>query len=170
MKPANFAPIYACIYPQLAELVRQHGYALAVHGSLARDFDLVCVPWGDNPSDPQVVVDSVTSGFCIQQVGEPEMKKHERLAYTISLQFGECFLDLSFLPRDSEFSSIRKDAVRYRGLRESGFASDADDLRSALAETRKALAEATHWEDLVPIKKLINRALSHPGTHQHIGE
>lgn len=38
MKPPNYAPVYAAaLYPDLAELFRSHGYALACHGSLARD-------------------------------------------------------------------------------------------------------------------------------------
>lgn len=98
MKPANFAPVYACLYPQLAELTRSHGYALAAHGSLGRDFDLICIPWIDNPEAPQFVVDAITQAFCIKQVGEPEQKKHGRVAYTLSLSFGECAVDLSFMP------------------------------------------------------------------------
>lgn len=98
MKPANYAPVYACLYPQLAEIARTHGYALAVHGTMGRDFDLVCVPWTDEPSRPQVVVDEMTESFSIMQSGEPETRQHGRLVYTIVLQFGECFLDLSFMP------------------------------------------------------------------------
>lgn len=98
MKPANFAPVYACLYPQIAELTRSHGYALAAHGSMGRDFDLVCIPWIEQPSEPQAVVDAITSKFAIRQIGEPEFKLHSRLVYTVSLSFGECFLDLSFMP------------------------------------------------------------------------
>lgn len=98
MKPANFAPVYACLYPQLAEITRSHGYALATHGSMARDFDLVCIPWVENPSEPQAVVDSITEAFSIRQIGDPELKLHNRLVYTIIVKFGECFIDLSFMP------------------------------------------------------------------------
>lgn len=98
MKPANYAPIYACVYAQLAEVARSHGYALAAHGSLAADFDLVCIPWVSGVSDPQSVVDEITSRFVIKQVGAPEQKEHGRIAYTISFEFGECRLDLSFMP------------------------------------------------------------------------
>ncbi len=98
MKPANYAPIYACIYPQLAELTRRHGYALAAHGSLARDFDLICVPWVESPSEPQTVVEDMVESFAITQVLEPVVKHHNRLVYTLSLSFGDCFLDLSFMP------------------------------------------------------------------------
>ena len=44
MKPANYAPVYACIYPQLAELTRRHGYAL--------DFSFMpCSPTRDQDHD-----------------------------------------------------------------------------------------------------------------------
>lgn len=98
MKPANFAPIYCALYPELAEICREHGYALAVHGSMARDFDLVAIPWIEVPSDPQVVVDEIVKTFAIKQTGNPEMHEHGRLVYTLSVSFGECFLDLSFMP------------------------------------------------------------------------
>jgi hypothetical protein len=98
MKPPNFAPVYACMYPDLAEVARNHGYALAAHGSMARDFDLVCIPWVESPSYPQVVVDAFCEHFAIRQVGDPEMHLHNRLVFTISVKFGECFIDLSFMP------------------------------------------------------------------------
>lgn len=97
MKPANYAPVYACLYPELAEITRKHGYALAVHGSLARDFDLICVPWREEVTDPEVVVQEFVSAFAIKTVGKPEIRCHNRLVYTLSLSFGECFLDLSFM-------------------------------------------------------------------------
>lgn len=98
MKDPNFAPVYACLYPGLAEIARAHGYAMAVHGSLARDFDLICIPWVENPSMPQEVVNAITTKYAINQAGDPEVREHGRLVYTIVMQFGECFLDLSFMP------------------------------------------------------------------------
>ncbi len=60
MKDANFGPLYAaCLYPEMAEIARKHGYALAVHGSLARDFDLIAIPWTENPSTSQQVVSAI---------------------------------------------------------------------------------------------------------------
>lgn len=100
MKNANYAPVYCALYPQLAEIARRHGYALAIHGSLGRDMDLVCVPWVDVVSDPRVVIDEITGTFAITLIGDgPEPKSHGREAWTISIGFGECFLDLSFTPR-----------------------------------------------------------------------
>jgi hypothetical protein len=71
---------------------------LCPHGSLARDFDLVCIPWIKEPSTPQEVVEAMCEYFALTTVGEPEEKEHKRLVYTLTLGFGETFLDLSFMP------------------------------------------------------------------------
>ncbi|MFC3642273.1 hypothetical protein [Aquibium oceanicum] len=67
MKPANYAPVYAGLYPELAEIARKHGYAMAVHGSLARDADLICIPWTDEAESPQAIVDEITTTFAIRE-------------------------------------------------------------------------------------------------------
>lgn len=99
MKDPNYAPVYCALYPELAKITRKHGYALAIHGTLGRDCDLVCIPWIMTPSDPDVVVKEITTKFYLKQIGEPEFKLHQRLVYTISIGHGECFLDFSFMPR-----------------------------------------------------------------------
>jgi hypothetical protein len=98
MKPANFAPAYLGLYPELAEVTRSHGYALAAHGSMARDFDLICIPWIEDASEPDVVVKAITSKFGLREVGKPNIREHGRIVYTLSISFGECFLDFSFMP------------------------------------------------------------------------
>ena len=97
-KVCSYAPIYCALYPDLAECVRKFGYALAVHGSLQRDFDLICIPWTDDIALPSAVVANIVDTFALRQVGAPSMKKHGRQVWTLSLSFGECFLDLSFMP------------------------------------------------------------------------
>ncbi len=99
MKPANYSPVYCAIYPQLAEIARKHGYALAIHGSLARDMDLICIPWIPEPGTHRDVVDEICKKFAIKEVGgDPTLKEHGRIAYTLSIAFGECAIDLSFMP------------------------------------------------------------------------
>lgn len=95
-KPNN-APTYMCLYPGLAEIARAHGYALAVHGSLARDMDLIAVPWIESPSEPEAVIAAIESSYGIRRIGELAQAPHGRLVQTIGIQFGECFIDLSFM-------------------------------------------------------------------------
>ena len=98
MKPANYAPVFACMYTELAEQARSCGWALAAHGTMGRDFDLVYVPWVRDPSPPKTVIGKMCNWFALEQVGEPVESYHGRLIYTIKLAYGECFLDLSFMP------------------------------------------------------------------------
>lgn len=98
LKP-NYAPVYAAaMYPDLCPIFHRHGYALAVHGSLARDFDLIAVPWTESPSPPDVVLTAVCFEFAVKAVGGLEEKFHGRLCQTLSVGFGNCSIDLSFMP------------------------------------------------------------------------
>lgn len=98
IKP-NYAPLYAgALYPDLAKLFVEHGYALAIHGSLARDIDLIAVPWDKNQSSISDVIKSIHKRFSVRIIGDPEDKNHGRVAYTLALGFGECSVDLSFFP------------------------------------------------------------------------
>lgn len=96
----HYGPVYAAaLYPELATIARAHGYALAVHGSLARDLDVIGVPWVEQPSAPEAVIESITDRFAVKLVGGPPSDKpHGRRVWTLSVGFGECFIDLSFMP------------------------------------------------------------------------
>lgn len=97
VKP-SYAPLYAgALYPDLAKIFVNHGYALAVHGSLARDIDLIAVPWDKEISSIDEVIKAIQSKFAVRVIGEPENKNHGRVAYTFALGFGECSIDLSFV-------------------------------------------------------------------------
>ena len=101
MKPANYGPFYAAgLYPKIAEVCRWHGYALAVHGSLANDFDLIALSWGVEVSEPSEVVAELVNTFAFERdIPEPTTMPHGRVAYTIPFSFAECRMDLSFTPR-----------------------------------------------------------------------
>jgi len=94
----TYIPMYCAMYPGLAKIVRNCGYALAIHGSLQRDFDLVCIPWVAHPAESHQVVDEILKVYALRVIGYPEIKEHGREAWTLSIGFGECFLDLSFMP------------------------------------------------------------------------
>lgn len=118
-KPVVTLPAaFACIYAGLAEVARAHGYALAVHGTLARDFDLIAVAWTEDAKPAPVLVEAIrarVSGvvqpdgtpagrwnperqdFARCVVRQPEPKPHGREAWTIHLGGGP-FIDLSVIP------------------------------------------------------------------------
>lgn len=96
IKP-NYAPVYAAaLYPDLARLFIDNGYALSVHGSLARDFDLIAIPWSYELTPVDKMLEKIQETFALKIVGEPELKAYGRVAYTVAIGFGECAIDLSF--------------------------------------------------------------------------
>lgn len=95
-----YAAVYsAAMYPELVGLAKARGYALAVHGSLRRDFDLIAIPWIDEAASPEDLVSDIVRTFAGNVIGESTVKPHGRTAWTISIGFGHCALDLSFMPR-----------------------------------------------------------------------
>lgn len=98
MKPANNAPVYASIYHEFAEVARQFGYALAIHGSLARDFDLIAIPWTDNPGTPEAVIAELERQFAVRAAHGLVNKPHGRRCQTLVFCGGDTFIDLSFMP------------------------------------------------------------------------
>ena len=105
----SYAVIYAGIYPVAREIAREHGYALAVHGSMHTDLDLVAVPWVEDAADPLVVVEALCARFRLMWDGvgyqNPVEKPHGRIAYCLhinrkeELMVGGPYLDISFTPK-----------------------------------------------------------------------
>jgi hypothetical protein len=114
MKEANNGPFYAAgLYPKLAKLFREHGYALAVHGSVGTDFDLIAVPWVDEAGKPEDVIAECLKKFAFDG---PEQrgftpKPHSRIAYKLHLSFGDCALDISFTPRTGKWAQLSSSAA-----------------------------------------------------------
>lgn len=99
LKKPSYAPLYAAAaYPMLAEICNSHGYALAVHGSLQRDLDLVAIPWDEKVSTRRTLLKAITTKTAIKIIGRADKRRYGRIAYTLSVGFGECAVDLSFLP------------------------------------------------------------------------
>lgn len=80
--------ILDAILPRVREAAHFHGYAVAVHGSLKRDIDLIAVPWTEQAVPPAELVGYIKGaiggvlGNCLQ-IGEPGLKPHGRMAYTL---------------------------------------------------------------------------------------
>lgn len=100
-KPIGYlAPAYVFLVPRLAEAARGCGYALAVHGSMARDLDLVAVPWVDEAKSVEDLVEALLAACDLDHewTRGPTTKPHGRVAWSIYFH-GGCYLDVSVLPR-----------------------------------------------------------------------
>ena len=102
-------PPYVAMYPTLAKAAKACGYALAAHGSMARDMDLIAVPWVDGAVSAEALVEELRSA-CGGWIHAPETKRdpahmpHGRLGWTIhlggALDSAEpmAYIDLSVMP------------------------------------------------------------------------
>lgn len=102
MKDASRAPAYAVIYHGLTEIARAHGYALAIHGSMATDLDLIAVPWIDSAAPTDVLVEALRDHCqaCLDIASwdrNPEVKPHGRIAWNLYMGAG-AQVDLSVVP------------------------------------------------------------------------
>lgn len=102
--PATNARPIGCLafLPGMARVAKEHGYALTVHGSMARDFDFVAVPWVEEasaPADLAAALIRACGGFLAphEERELPRRKPHGRLCWAIHLGGGP-YIDLSVIP------------------------------------------------------------------------
>ncbi len=108
MKQPTIAPAFAALYPLLCQVAREKGYALAIHGSMQRDLDLIAVPWTEEAASRDELVEAIKQvcGGWIIHPGKggppspdtsPSPKPHGRVAWSIYIS-PDCYLDLSVTP------------------------------------------------------------------------
>lgn len=97
---------------------KQLGYAIAVHGTIARDIDLVAIPWAEEAAPARVLAEAVQAvaskiagpAVCLDEKGAanpeyfrdgmPGNKPHGRLVWSLHLDGGVGpYIDLSVMPR-----------------------------------------------------------------------
>lgn len=87
--------------PGIVEVARKRGYALTVHGSLARDFDFVAIPWTEDACPAEELAEAIRArcgGIPDHKIPGPVQKPHGRLAWMFHLGGGP-YIDLSVMPR-----------------------------------------------------------------------
>ena len=103
MKEPTFAAAYAAFYPMLAELSRKNGYALAIHGSVVSDFDLVAIPWAKDATSADTLITTIAKYAGMFSANKsnvlhgPEEKEHGRKAWSILMGNG-AVIDFSIMP------------------------------------------------------------------------
>lgn len=102
---AYIAALLESLLPPMRMAARGAGYALTVHGTLARDIDLVAVPWTEGASSPDHLLEQLkgvvagVTGRALTQAGDWTKKPHGRLAKTIIHGGYDGEIDLSVMPR-----------------------------------------------------------------------
>jgi hypothetical protein len=109
------AAAYCALYPMLLQVAKDHGYSLAVHGSLHRDFDLVAIPWIEEADDELTLIKAFKKATKFVTQNEitdhlikdchPTLKPHGRKSYSLHVtshgMYGG-YLDISVMPRRSK--------------------------------------------------------------------
>jgi hypothetical protein len=107
---ASRAPAYCALVPAITKVAREFGYAVAVHGSMTTDLDLVLVPWVDEASPAEDVVEAIRLLIGGRKRGcdvLPGTKPLGRLAWTFylteegakSYTATHPYIDISVTPR-----------------------------------------------------------------------
>ena len=81
---------------ELQAIARACGYAIAIHGSMQRDLDVVAIPWVDEALPQEELIRRLLDWFGLEK-SKSEQKPHGRMAYTL-LMWGGLFIDLSVMP------------------------------------------------------------------------
>lgn len=104
----NLVCIYAQLLPKIREAGKKLGYAIAIHGSMQRDLDLLAAPWTEDAAEPQALVAAINDavgGYVLGDISkrgevseEPTKQPHGRCSWNICWG-GRPFIDLSVMPR-----------------------------------------------------------------------
>jgi hypothetical protein len=98
------AAFYASVLPAVTEVARKYGWAVAVHGSMNKDLDLMMMPWVEGAVSADEVIKRI-SDECF--TGNPFQDSHAmahrekpngRVVYTISIWKGT-YLDINIIER-----------------------------------------------------------------------
>lgn len=143
----HLAPAYAALLPGLQEAARLKGYALAVHGSLARDLDLIAVPWVEWARPALELVQELAK-LVGGRLQTDEEKLHGRRAWTVTLE-GAGFIDISVMPA-SPSPVVMPEEVREAFTREEWIVMDEIACANKAHVKKYEGAEST-----VPLEKAI---------------
>jgi hypothetical protein len=115
VKDVSNATAYALLIPILMKAGREVGYAIAIHGSWARDLDVVAVPWTENAVNAErlilhlmTAVDGRLRNGASKPEGseewirkhgsEPAVMPHGRRAWSIHVGNEGLYVDVSVMP------------------------------------------------------------------------
>lgn len=105
-KTISLREYYHAVLKIAKHIGMEKGYAIAVHGSMTRDLDIVAIPWQTGCSTPRQFADSlknVTGGGKIGFYDKDQKSIHGYFKYSIALplsfESGEMpYIDMTVIP------------------------------------------------------------------------
>lgn len=106
---------YLARLDDIRAVARGLGYAIGLHGTLSRDFDLIAAPWSEDAKPAAELAEAIRAligGYiAVRELGDPDKgmtrKPHGRMAWSIHFPYdaeayklaGGCaYIDLSVMP------------------------------------------------------------------------
>lgn len=128
---------YAVLYNSMKKAALELGYALAMHGSMHSDMDLIAVAWVEDAKPIEELVQAINN--CLgrtvwkeHNLKNYEERPHGRIAYTLSI-LGDWHIDLSVIPPNTQnkgdsllrdLLSKSKEVIEPTGLRFNGVSEE----------------------------------------------
>lgn len=94
------AAFYAAMWDDLRQAAMDKGWALALHGSLAKDMDIMAMPWVEGAQSVDEMILAIKGCFCESQLMEIQMgpMPNGRVVYTLSI-WADFYLDINIIKR-----------------------------------------------------------------------
>lgn len=137
---------YLSRLPAIREAAAEHGYAIGVHGSLRRDFDLMAMQWRDGASDKDALAHAIAVAACgiaLDGAYQWERKPNGRFAVSMPI----CWTDHSNPEFGDKPSLGHIDLSVIESAARPLLAVEGGDLDGERKFTAKAIADfvADNW-------------------------
>ena len=150
------APLYTLYFARMTHVANKHGYALGLHGSMARDLDVIAAPWTDDAVSAEELIAAFKADVCFGDMmgSEGTDKPHGRRAFNMHADCG-LYIDVSVMPRQSLPAPMpseaplttREGVCIHGGLRRQCETCDLAERLDALQVKAHRLAEAAKHMD-----------------------
>lgn len=93
------AAFYACIWNDIRQCAMDSGWAVALHGSLASDMDIMAMPWVEEADTFEGLIEKISKLFSDNDLSKQyvityDEKSYGRVVATIPI-FSDFYLDIS---------------------------------------------------------------------------
>ncbi len=106
------ASFYACMWEDLRNAALDCGWALALHGSLNKDMDIMAMPWVEDARPVDEMIQALKNCFTDNMFGvKPPTtdRPHGRIIYTINI-WSDFYLDISIIKSPIELPNDERNA------------------------------------------------------------